>query len=96
MDETLLGALFFPLPRQGPGSDACTEKMFRLLPGLSPDPKILDVGCGSGRQTLVLARLAPDAQVTAVDIFPPVLDTLDARAQKAGVAGRIRTVRSLP
>lgn len=94
MDETLLGALFFPLPRQGPGSDACTEKMFRLLPGLSPDPKILDVGCGSGSpQALVLA---PDAQVTAVYIFPPVLDTLDARAQKAGVAGRIRTVRSLP
>ena len=94
MDETLLGALFFGLPRQGPGSDACTEKMFRLLPGLPPAPKILDIGCGSGKQTLVLARLAPDAQVTAVDIFQAVLDTLDARAKKAGVADRIKTVRA--
>lgn len=94
MDETLLGALFFGLPRQGPGSDACTEKMFRLLPGLPPTPKILDIGCGSGKQTLVLARLAPDAQVTAVDIFQPVLDTLDARARKAGVSDQIKTVRA--
>jgi len=89
-----MGALFFGLPRQGPGSDTCTEKMFRLLPGLPPDPKILDIGCGSGKQTLVLARLAPDAQVTAVDIFQPVLDTLDTRARKASVADRIKTVRA--
>ena len=89
-----MGALFFGLPRQGPGSDACTEKMFRLLPGLPPDPATLDIGCGSGRQALVLARLAPDAQVTAVDIFQQVLDTLNARARKAGVADRIKTVRA--
>lgn len=94
MDETLLGALFFGLPRQGPGSDACTEKMFRLLPGLPPHPAIPDIGCGSGKQTLVLARLAPDARVIAVDIFQQVLDTLDARAGKAGVADRIKTVRA--
>ncbi|MGA7627893.1 MAG: class I SAM-dependent methyltransferase [Methanoregula sp.] len=93
MDETIMGALFFGLPRQGPGSDACTERMFHLLPGLPAHPTILDIGCGSGMQTLVLARLAPDARITAVDLYQPVLDILDARAQKAGVAGRVKTVR---
>jgi trans-aconitate methyltransferase len=68
--------------------------MFRVLPVLPPHPAILDIGRDSGRQTLVLARLAPDAQVTAVDLFQPVLDTLDVGARKAGVADRVRTVRA--
>ena len=94
MDSTFFEALFFGLPRQGPGSDACTEKMFRLVPDLPSCPEILDIGCGSGMQTMALARLAPDARITAVDIFPQVLDRLRERAEKAGVSGRVKPVQA--
>ena len=43
------------VPRQGPGSDACTREALRRLPELPPAPRVLDLGCGSGRGALVLA-----------------------------------------
>jgi ubiquinone/menaquinone biosynthesis C-methylase UbiE len=68
--------------------------MFGMVPGLPAQPEILDVGCGSGTQTIGLARLAPEARITAVDIIQPMLDTLAARAQDAGAEGRIKIVRA--
>ncbi|NRA02079.1 MAG: hypothetical protein HRU00_05690 [Myxococcales bacterium] len=44
------------LPKQGPGSDASTRRALALVPELPSAPRILDLGCGPGRQTLVLAR----------------------------------------
>jgi len=72
-------ALFSGLPRCGPGSDASTRRAFSLLPPLPPNPKILDVGCGPGMQTLELARLA-GGTVTAVDNHAPYLEELRRRA----------------
>ena len=81
------------LPREGPGDDASTERALRLLPHLSPRPQILDVGCGPGAQTLVLAR-ATGGTVTAVDLHQPFLDELTRRARAAGLAKNIRPLRA--
>jgi hypothetical protein len=40
------------LPREGPGTDECTQEALRLLPPLPPQPRVLDLGCGPGAQTL--------------------------------------------
>ncbi|MBW1885693.1 MAG: hypothetical protein JRJ58_19320, partial [Deltaproteobacteria bacterium] len=48
--------LHMGLHQQGPGSDDETSRALRMLPPLGPDARILDAGCGRGRQTLVLAR----------------------------------------
>ncbi len=81
--------LFSGLPRQGPGSDACTRAALRRLPPLPQQPRILDLGCGTGRQTLVLAESLPGARIVAVDIHRPYLDELAANARARGVADRI-------
>ena len=52
--------------------------------------RILDVGCGSGAQTLVLAR-QDGARVVAIDNHLPFLDELERRAQAAGLADKIET-----
>ena len=46
------------LPREAPGDDIFTRQAFESLPPLDDHPAILDIGCGPGVQTLVLAQLS--------------------------------------
>lgn len=87
--EELYFEIFESLPRQGPGDDESTQKVFQKLTGLPKQPDILDVGCGTGRQTLVLAKLAT-GNITALDNHPPFIDTLKIHARQAGYDDRIR------
>lgn len=79
------------IPREGPGSDGSTFRAIEMLQPLGSGATILDVGCGPGRQSLVLAqRLA--GHVTAIDLHQPFLDRLDAEAHRRGLSGRIKTM----
>jgi serine/threonine-protein kinase HipA len=81
--------LHHEMPREGPGSDAMTEQVARALPPL-PDGAILDLGCGPGRQTLVLARVLRHS-VVAVDTHRPYLERLAMAADHAGLSTLIET-----
>jgi len=85
-------ALFFEmfsgLPRQGPGDDASTVRALRCVPGVGPETRVLDVGCGTGLQTRVLARHSP-ARFVAIDNHPPFIDELNRQAKILGLADRI-------
>jgi len=78
------------LPRNGPGSRAATEAAFAMLPPLPERPEIADLGCGQGASAFELLRLTAQkklqARVTAVDLFEPFLDKLNARAEREGVS----------
>ena len=80
--------LFSGLPRQGPGTAACTRRALALVPDVGPATRVLDVGCGTGAQTLVLAESSP-ARIVAVDNHPPFVDELNRRAQEQGLADRL-------
>jgi SAM-dependent methyltransferase len=59
-----------------------------------PDrPRILDVGCGSGAQTIELAR-ATRGEIVAVDIRQRFLDELTEHARDAAVLPQITTVNA--
>lgn len=73
MAAEVFQALRHRLPQQGPGSDASTRKALALVPGLPAAPCILDLGCGPGRQSLVLAEQS-GGQVTAVDLQSAFLE----------------------
>lgn len=90
-DLTLLFDLFEHTPRQGPGSVATTRRALALLPRSLRVERVLDLGCGTGGSTIVLAE-DTGAHVTAVDIHPPFLATLRDRAEESGLADRISTV----
>ena len=90
-DLQLLFELFEDTLRQGPGSAETTRYALRLLPESLRVQRILDLGCGTGGSTIVLLE-ETGAHVTAVDIHPPFLATLRARAEEHGLADRITTV----
>ena len=72
------------LAREAPGDDAATrEALCRLRLPWSPH-SVLDLGCGPGRATLVLARerLCP---IVSVDLHAPFLDRLARDAAAAGL-----------
>jgi SAM-dependent methyltransferase len=76
------------LPTEAPGSDEATLEALSHVPDLPSRPRILDVGCGPGRQTLALARVT-GGHVTAVDTHRPFLEDLRARAGEEGLRGSI-------
>jgi cyclopropane fatty-acyl-phospholipid synthase-like methyltransferase len=80
--------LFSMLPRQCPGDNESTQKAFRLMAELSPNPYILDIGCGVGMQTIELAKIS-QGTIIALDNYQPFLDKLIEKAKQVGVAEKI-------
>jgi ubiquinone/menaquinone biosynthesis C-methylase UbiE len=80
--------VFSGLPRQGPGDAASTLRALALVPGMGAGTRVLDIGCGTGLQTRVLAQHST-ANFVAIDNHPPFIEELDRRAQVCGVADRI-------
>jgi ubiquinone/menaquinone biosynthesis C-methylase UbiE len=78
--------------RQGPGSKNDTLKALEFL-NVSTDQnlKVADIGCGSGGQTISLAKNI-DGQITAVDLFPEFLTELSEKSQKLGLMDKIFTL----
>lgn len=89
----LLVELHRGLPRLGPGDAASTLRALALCKQLPAAPQILDLGCGSGAQTLTLAA-AGDGAITAVDLVGDFLAVLEQRAQQQRLQKRIRCVQA--
>lgn len=80
-------------PRQGPGSQQSTIKALQFLPQLTPQAQLLDVGCGTGAQTMVLSEQTP-AHITAVDSSKEFLSILKHKALQQGITNRL-TVKEM-
>jgi len=83
-----INVMFGGLPQLGPGDDACTRRALGLLPrhGFA---RVVDAGCGTGRQTLVLARALQTA-IDAIDRHRPFLDEMMRRAAAQGLEHLVR------
>ena len=79
------------LPREGPGDNKSTRKAYMMLEGLPEHPRILDIGCGPGMQTIELAKLS-NAQIVALDFHQPFLEQLKKSIKKEGLVDRIEAV----
>ncbi|MFD3519244.1 class I SAM-dependent methyltransferase [Streptomyces sp. NPDC058653] len=71
-----------------------TASIIDWLPVRSDPRRIVDLGCGTGAGTFALLRRFPDAEVTAVDSSAGHLHRLRHKAEEAGLADRVRTVRT--
>jgi ubiquinone/menaquinone biosynthesis C-methylase UbiE len=78
------------MPRQGPGKSEYTKKALSFC-SLPKNPQILDIGCGTGAQTLSLAE-STDGVITAVDNHKPFLNQLRKKAEKLSLDSKIQTL----
>jgi len=67
-----------------------TREAFRMLPEMD-NPRILDIGCGSGVPTLELARLS-QGEIIGIDIDQPALDEFTNKMKEAGLTDRVQAV----
>ncbi len=75
------------MPRQGAGRDRYTKKAYEMIPKIEK-PKILDIGCGPGMQTIKLAKLS-NGKVIGIDIFEQYLDQLRESIKKENLEERV-------
>jgi SAM-dependent methyltransferase len=84
--------LFFEIhsgiPRQGPGSIESTRKAFSLIKDLPKEPRILDIGCGPGKQTVELAKIS-GGKVTGMDNHEPFLEEFKKNIENEGLSGKV-------
>ncbi len=85
--------IYGTLPRAGPGSAADTRRAFDCIHGLPESPRILDLGCGPGAQTVELLRLCPGV-VVAVDLLHRMVARTEALARDAGLLDRVEIVQA--
>jgi len=81
---------FEGLTRQGPGSEQSTKKALSQQ-DLDRNDKleILDIGCGPGSHTLLLAAEFPNAHITAIDTNETSLTTLKEKLQQRRLEERV-------
>jgi len=81
-------SIFEALDSWGPNSEADTTKAFSLLKHVPK--RILEIGCGNGNSTMVLASLS-NAQIIAIDNEQSALTRLDAKITQNSLSERVST-----
>jgi SAM-dependent methyltransferase len=61
-----------------------------MIPHLPESPRILDIGCGPGMQTVELLRIT-NGTVVALDLLPFMIARVKAGAESSGVSDRLVT-----
>jgi len=81
------------IPR--PETETLVEEVLLECKKRFPDPlRVLDVGTGSGNIAISVAKYAPNANVTAIDINPEALIVAHGNAQRHQVVSRIEFLQA--
>lgn len=68
-----------------PDTETLVDWALELLPALGAQPRVLDLGTGSGAIALAVAHRHPSAQMLATDLSPAALAVARANAQRLGL-----------
>lgn len=90
-DFNLICDFFLNTGRQGPGSPEITLKALSFIDNLTDKPRIADIGCGTGGQTLVLAEHVL-GHIIGLDFFPGFIERFNANATKQNLQDRVEGI----
>jgi SAM-dependent methyltransferase len=89
--EEIFYEIFNNLPRQEPGDVMITLDCFKKTTVLNKPKKVLDIGCGTGFQTVFMA-INSNFQITAVDNYQPFVDELNKKAKSLGLSNSLNAL----
>ncbi len=87
----LICEFFSSIERQGPGSPEVTLKALSFIDNLTKDSLIADIGCGTGGQTITLAKHI-QGKITALDLFPGFIDKLNHNVKQLGLQDKVKGI----
>ena len=90
-DFNLICEFFSSMERQGPGSTDATLTALRFIDNLTDKSLIADIGCGTGGQTMTLAKHI-EGKITALDLFPDFINILNRNAKQLGMEDRVKGI----
>jgi ubiquinone/menaquinone biosynthesis C-methylase UbiE len=90
-DLNLICEYFLGVERQGPGSPEVTIKALSFVDNLTTESHIADIGCGTGGQTMVLAKNAP-GHIIGIDMFPAFIDRFNLNSVKLNLQDRMNGI----
>jgi ubiquinone/menaquinone biosynthesis C-methylase UbiE len=90
-DFKLICEYYSGMERQGPGSPEVTIQALSFIDNLTNESKIADIGCGTGGQTMVLAKHT-SGHITGIDLFADFIDIFNVNIQKMNLQYRVEGV----
>ena len=90
-DFNLICDYYSAIERQGPGSPEMTLKALSFVDNLDDKSRIADLGCGTGGQTMTLAKHTT-GQITGLDLFPKFIDLFNSNAEQLNLHDRVHGV----
>jgi S-adenosylmethionine-diacylgycerolhomoserine-N-methlytransferase len=70
------------------------DRLIREL-NLAPGARLVEIGCGTARNLIKIAKRYPEAKLFGLDASQEMLNTAEQAVRKAGLEGRIRLVHGL-
>jgi len=92
MEHPVFLEIYEKMPQGAPGDDESSQKAYSFLNELPETPDILDVGCGSGRHTILLSQLSK-GNITALDLLDQNLEILNAKIMKNNLNDRVTVAK---
>ena len=98
-DLNIIYEYFSNTERQGPGSSEETLKALRFIDGLTEKSKIVDIGCGTGGQTMVLGENT-SCEIIGIDSWQGFINQFNENARIRHLENRVKgivgTMENLP
>ena len=90
-DFALICEYFSYLDRQEPGSEVVTIKALSFIDNLTPQSVIVDLGCGTGGQTLTLG-MNTLGQITGLDLYPEFIEIFNRNSSRLNLLLRVKGI----
>lgn len=90
-NSELISDYFSNLKRQGPGSPEMTCKALSFINSFTEKSKIVDIGCGTGGQTMVIAQNTK-GNITGLDLSPDYINIFNDSAKILNLQNRVKGI----
>ncbi len=90
-DLNIIYDYFSNTERQGPGSPEITLRALSFIDGLNEKSKIADIGCGTGGQTMILAKNTA-GEITGIESWPDFVRQFNENSKNQNLLDRVKCV----